>query len=84
MEQPKSVDEIFEELVRYIERGESNGRPVHFIGEYKQALYDLLESEAVNYYVIDEGGYEASREPVVAIPLSTLRELLIKDTEEKL
>ena len=29
---------ILENLVRYIERGEHNGRPIHFIGEYKQQI----------------------------------------------
>jgi hypothetical protein len=41
----------------------------------KQAILDLLESKAVDYYVIDEGGYEASKSPIQAIPLSALREL---------
>lgn len=35
-----SLDEILDKLVQYIERGEANGRPVHFIGEYKQAILD--------------------------------------------
>lgn len=41
----------------------------------KQKLLALLESKAEDYNVIDEGGYEASRDPISAVPMSAIREL---------
>jgi hypothetical protein len=38
-------------------------------------LLDELEAQAVEYYVIDEGGYEASKSPTIAVPTSAIHQL---------
>lgn len=46
------LDETLEALVRYVERGEANGRPVHFIADYKQSILQWVADEIIGSDVV--------------------------------